>query len=298
MATQKKNVSTGSDTTPKQTPAGKESSTGKGSSTGGTTFTPTPEAKKKALTYRLIAVAFWVVAIAAEAVTVFWLIPHTELNNFMVWLIAAIVVIGILAVVGSQFWKKSNRFDPASEKDKVRFFVQNQLGAIITIVAFLPLIIVILSNKDMDKKQKTIAGIVAIIAALIVGAASVDYNPPSTEQIDDQSATAIAYTGQDMVYWVNGGKVYHFCAYHPEGTYIPAFSHADPGTSPIPASTQADSGTNPVFYGTVSDAVQAGKQRLSMYGYSECGLTEGQPQYCDVSGASSSACAEPTSSPS
>jgi len=262
MATQKKIVSAGPDTTPKQ-----GSTTGKAG--GGTTFTPTPEAKKQALTYRLIALVLWVVAIAAEVVTIFWLIPHTEMNNYLVWLIAAIVVIGIFSVVAAQLWKKSNRYDPASKKDTVRFFVQNQLGVIITLVAFLPLIIVILANKDMDKKQKTIAGVVAIIVALIVGVTSASFDSPSTEQIDDETATVIAYTGQDKVYWVKGGSVYHLCAEYPEGTTIPPLARGD---------VEA----NPVVEGTVAQAVQAGKNRLSMYGFTECGLTEGQPQFGDL----------------
>ena len=278
---QKKIVSAGPDTTPKG--AGKGSgSSGQGSS-GGAAFVPTPEAKKQAFTYRLIAVVLWAVAIAAEAVTIFWLIPHTELNNFLVWLIVAIVVIGVFALVGSLLWKKSNRFDPASRNDKVRFFVQNQLGVIITIVAFIPLIIIILANKDMDKKQKTVAGVVAVIVALLVGVFSADFNPPSQEQISDDSATVIAYTGQDKVFWVAGGKVYHLCAEYPEGTTIPPLS-------------RGDAETNPVVSGTVAQAVQAGKDRLSMYGYTECGYTEGQPQYGTLpgSGSTSASTPEPT----
>ena len=281
MATQKKIVSAGPDSTPQQ-----GSPKGSASSASPQGFKPTPEAKKQAFTYRLIAVVLWVVAIAAEAFTIFWLLKHTELNNFLVWLIVAIVVIGIFAVVGSLLWKKSNRCDPASEKDKVRFFVQNQLGAIITIVAFLPLIILIFANKDMDKKQKTVAGVVGIVALLIVGASSIDYSPPSTEQIDDQSATVFAYTGQNKVYWVKGGSVYHLCAEYPEGTTIPPLS-------------RGDAEDNPVISGTVAQAVAAGKDRLSMYGYTECGLTEGQPQYGPLPGIepSESTAPEPSGLP-
>jgi len=266
---QKKIVSAGPDTT-----------SAKGS---GAVFTPTPEAKKQAFTYRLVAVILWVVAIGAESFTMFWLIPHTELNNFMVWLIAAIVVIGIFAVVGSLLWKKANRYDPASEKDKVRFFIQNQLGAIITIIAFVPLIILILANKDMEKKQKTIASIVGVVVLLIVGFFSADLNPPSTEQIDDQTTTVISYTGQNLVYWVKGGEVYHLCAEYPEGTTIPPLA-------------RGDAQTNPVYQGTVAQAVQAGKKRLSIYGFNECGLTEGQPEFGLVPGTLASM--QPTSTPS
>ena len=237
-----------------------------GKQSPGEKFVASPEAKSKATTFRIIAIVLWALAIGAELFTIFWLLKRAEMNNFMVWLIAAIVVIGVLALAGSMLWKKANRFDPASKKNKARFFIQNQLGAIITIIAFVPLIVLIFLNKDMDKNQKTIAGIVGIIAALVVGAASIDWNPPSTEQIDDDSAIVMAYTGASSVYWVKGGSVWHLCAEYPEGTTIPALA-------------RGDLETNPIVEGTVSQAVAAGKNRLSMYGYTECGFVEGQPAY-------------------
>ena len=131
-----------------------------------------------------------------------------------------------------------------------------------------------------------IAIVVLIVAGLLGGAFNADSKPPSTEQISDDSATVIAYTGQDQVYWVADSKVYHLCAEYPEGTTIPAFSRGD-----------AD--TNPVVSGTVAQAVQAGKERLSMYGYTECGYTEGQPQYGTLpgSGAASNTGSAPATSP-
>jgi len=55
-------------------------------------------------------------------------------------------------------WKRANKHDPASREDKVRFFVQNQLGAIITLIAFLPLLAMVFLDKDMDPKTKKVAG--------------------------------------------------------------------------------------------------------------------------------------------
>jgi len=188
---------------------------------------------------------------------------HTELNGFMIWLIALIVVIGVLALAGSLLWKKANRFDPASKKDPVRFFIQNQLGVFITLLAFVPLIVLIFMNKDMDKNQKTIAGIVGIVVALAVGLGSADFVPPSQEDISEGAVVAIEYTGSDTVYWVKGGGVYHLCAVYPEGQIISPLSRGG-----------AD---NDIISGTVAEAVQEGKNRLSMYGFKECGLTEGQP---------------------
>ncbi len=55
-------------------------------------------------------------------------------------------------------WKAANKQDPASKADKARFLFQNQLGAIITLIAFVPLIVLIFMDKDMDPKNKKIAG--------------------------------------------------------------------------------------------------------------------------------------------
>lgn len=95
-------------------------------------FVATEEAKGKAKQLRLFAILAWVIAIAGEVFTILKLIS----NETLVWLIIAIVVILALAITGSLLWKKANRMDPASEKDKVKFFIQTQLGAIIAVIAF------------------------------------------------------------------------------------------------------------------------------------------------------------------
>ena len=99
-------------------------------------FEASPEARGKAKKLRLFAFLAWIVAIAGQLYAILNLIS----NETLIWLIIAIVVILILAITGSTLWKKANRLNPASEKDKVRFFVQNQLGAIMGVLAFLLLL--------------------------------------------------------------------------------------------------------------------------------------------------------------
>jgi hypothetical protein len=111
-------------------------------------------------------------------------------------------------------WKKANRLDPASEKDKMKFFVQNQLGAIMGMLAFLPLVILIFMNKNIDGKTKGIAGAVAIVAMLAAGISGVDFNPPSIEQytkeINEQTSTLKKLNfDNDNVYWTRAGNKYH-----------------------------------------------------------------------------------------
>ena len=126
-------------------------------------FKASAESKGKAKQLRFFALLAWIIAIAGEVFAIFKLIS----NETLVWLIIAIVAILILAITGSMLWKKANRLDPASKKDKVRFFIQNQLGAIISVLAFLPLVILIFINKDVDGKTKGIAGSIAVVALLI-----------------------------------------------------------------------------------------------------------------------------------
>ncbi|WP_251448325.1 MULTISPECIES: tetraspanin family protein [unclassified Microbacterium] len=253
-------------------------------------WTPTPEAKAKATRFRWIAVVLWVVAIAAEAFGIFWLLRQRQVTGgdgelvrnpdtglleqqgatatFPQWafitLIVLFVVIAALSITGSFLWKKANRLDPARRSDTVRFFVQNQLGAIIAIIAFVPLIILVFLNKDMDKGQKTIAGIVGIALAALAVVLGIDFNPPSVEQYTADQSTVIQLLGKDQVVWVDGGTVYHVCE---EVSAI---------------QTGSDKRT-----GTTAQAVEAGKTRLTLEFASElrkCGLPvpENAPAIADA----------------
>lgn len=97
-------------------------------------FEASPEAKGQAKQLRLFALLAWLVAMAGQVYAILKLIH----DDTMMWLIGVIVGILILSITGSWLWKKANRLDPASEKDKTRFFIQNQLGAILGVLAFLP----------------------------------------------------------------------------------------------------------------------------------------------------------------
>lgn len=173
-------------------------------------FKASAESKGKAKQLRFFALLAWIIAIAGEVFAIFKLIS----NETLVWLIIAIVAILILAITGSMLWKKANRLDPASKKDKVRFFIQNQLGAIISVLAFLPLVILIFINKDVDGKTKGIAGSIAVVALLIAGISGADFSPPSIEQytkdINEQTNTLKQLNfDNDNVYWTKTGNKYH-----------------------------------------------------------------------------------------
>ncbi|MCM3656317.1 hypothetical protein M3147_03535 [Agromyces mediolanus] len=246
--------------------AASKGASGRTSTTGGSGdatepppgWTPTPEAKAKATRFRLIAGGLWLLAIAGEAVAIFWVLRQSPVNLWL--LIGLTVVIGALAITGSVLWKKANRLDPASKQDTVRFFVQNQLGAIIAVIAFLPLIVLIFTNKDMDGKQKALAGIIAIVIGGGAVALGVDYNPPSVEQYTEESNLVAQLTGEDLVYWTKSGSVFHVCADVPD--------------------VNKESQDNQIYEGTVAEAHAAGKDRLTKRWESEavnyCGYTEAE----------------------
>ena len=173
-------------------------------------FEASPESKAKAKKLRIFAILAWLVAMGAQVFAILKLIS----NETLVWLIVAIVVILALAITGSFLWKKANRLDPASEKDKVKFFVQNQLGAIMGVLAFLPLVILIFTNKNIDGKTKGIAGSIAVVAMLVAGISGADFNPPSvekyTKEINEQTTTLKNLNfDNDNVYWTSAGNKYH-----------------------------------------------------------------------------------------
>lgn len=228
----------------------------------GPTWTATPEAKAKARNLRLIALALWIVAIAGEAFGIFWLLRRNPFTTAdLVWLIVLIVVIGLLAIGGSLLWKQANRLDPASKKDTFRFFVQNQLGLIIAIIAFLPLIILVFTNKNMNGQQKAIAGSIGVVVALVAAYFGTSFNPPSVEQYTSETNQITNITGQDLVFWTKSGNVFHLCQ---EAHYV-----------------NLESKDNTIYSGTVAEAHAAGKgipsQQTVQTESKECGFTYVEP---------------------
>ncbi|MFT4298442.1 MAG: hypothetical protein QM597_02235 [Aeromicrobium sp.] len=224
------------------------------------TWKATPEAEAKAKKLRIFAVLLWLLGIALEVGAIFGLLLNKSIltekasvddrgvlsssESFPTWalvtLIALLILDGIVVVIGSMLWKKANQYDPASRAQPVKFFVQNQLGAAIPLLAFVPIIILIFLNKDMDKTQKTIAGVVGIVVALVAAALGADYDPPSVEKYTAEKQAVIQLLGEDQVYWAGGGEVYHVCA------NVSDLKNSDP------------------ISGTTAEAVEAGKPRLTL----------------------------------
>jgi len=131
---------------------------------------------------RIFAMLAWIVAIGGEIAGIVMLRQHKFDHGNLALLIGILVVIAIFAIAGSLMWKAANKHDPARESDKARFFFQNQLGAIITLIAFLPLIVLIFLDKDMDPKNKKVAGMVGGVLAVVAALIGVSWKPPSVEK--------------------------------------------------------------------------------------------------------------------
>ena len=138
--------------------------------------------KSSAKRLRLFAAIAWIVAIGGEIAGIVLLLQGRFDDGNLPLIIGLLVGIAVFAIAGSLMWKAANKHDPATKSEPFKFFVQNQLGAIITIIAFLPLLALIFLDKDMDPKNKQIAGGVGAALAVVATLFGVSYNPPSVEQ--------------------------------------------------------------------------------------------------------------------
>ena len=188
---------------------------------------------------RVGAIILWIAALAFEFLAWFVFIGKINLTFLpsMAQLIAFLVLDLICVIVGSLLWKKANHIKPASEKNKTLFWIWNNMGLIVCAFAFIPFIILALTDKKADKKTKAIAIVAAAIALLIGGATSIEYNPVSEEQ---QQAAMQAIEGN--VLWAPFGKVYH-----------------------MDETCQALNQSETLTEGTVEEAIAAGRTRLCAF---------------------------------
>jgi hypothetical protein len=148
--------------------------------------------KSAAQRLRIFAAASWAVAIGGEIAGIVLLFKHKFDHGNLPLLIGILVGIAVFAIAGSLMWKAANKHDPASRSEPFKFFVQNQLGAIITLIAFLPLIVLIFMDKNMDPKNKKIAGGVGVVLAVLATLIGVSFKPPSVEQYTQDMNTCAA----------------------------------------------------------------------------------------------------------
>jgi hypothetical protein len=151
---------------------------------------------------RVYAFLCWAVAIGGEIAGFYLLKQHKfdagNNNGNLPLLIGILVGIAVFAIAGSMLWKAANKKDPASRADGFQFFMQNQFGVIMSLIAFLPLLALIFMDKDMDPKNKKIAGGIGAALAVLATLMGANFKPPSVEQYtQDMNACATQIkTGQ------------------------------------------------------------------------------------------------------
>ena len=210
-----------------------------------TIVTPNKPTGGSTVGLRIGAIVLWILAIVCEIFAIMSLMgyfyPPFGMSQ-LVFLIIMIVLDMAFVILAAQLWKKANHIKPMSEKrGKFLFYLWNELGVIMACICFIPLIILLLKNKNLDKKTKIIAVIVAAVALLITGAASADYNPISAEQKEEAEAQITT-----DVYWTQFGHKYHL-------------NIDEEGGCPY----VRDSAT--VFKGTVTEAIESGRTAICSY---------------------------------
>lgn len=194
------------------------------------------ERKGNALPLRIAAIVLWVLGIGCEVVAILTANGTLFLPgpSQMTWLIIWIVADLVLVVIGSQLWKRANHISPASKENKLAYWVQTDLGIIIAVIAFAPIILLMLSNKNLDKKTKQVCSIVAGVALVAAVGSGIDYHPTTQEDLDQAQAGAAVLSDDGLCYWTPFGKVYHF---NPDCQYI--------------------KNSSTIYSGTVQDAIDA-----------------------------------------
>ena len=192
-----------------------------------TIVTPNKPTGGSTIGLRIGAVVLWVLALAFEilailAITKDFTIRFTNNGNANMWilLIGCIVLDLACCIIAAQLWKKANHIRPMSEKrGKFLFYLWNELGVIMVCICFSPLIILLLMNKKLDGKMKTIVTIVAVVAMLIAGVTSWDPHPISDEQqqaAEQQITTNVCWTQFGHKYhlkWAEEGEEGECCPY-------------------------------------------------------------------------------------
>ena len=163
--------------------------------------------EKRPTGLRIGAVVLWLLAVGAEIAAIYLLNLREE-----TLVIVALVVDAIFCIAGSLLWKRANRVRPCQSKSDFVCFIWNQMGVIACIVAFIPfgLYLLLKADKISPKMKKTIAVIAAVLFLGSVGA-SIDYNPPSAEELAKAETAAIQEDPDfdGTVYWTRFGKSYH-----------------------------------------------------------------------------------------
>lgn len=201
--------------------------------------------KKSAAGWRIGAALCWLAAIAAMVWAIIFILEGNDIYCYI-----GIGAAAIFCFAGGMLWKKANRVRPCSVKQdgsawsKVKTFLWNQLGVVMTFIVFLPIgLFLLLKGDKLSKKGKTLALILTLALAAICGVTVADYNPPVAE-VDNQvdPTTVEAPAGLENVdlsteaFYTRYGYSFH-----------------------VDGNCQAIRKSLTIYDGTIADAVESGK---------------------------------------
>lgn len=180
--------------------------------------------EKRANTRRCFAVICWIIAIIFEVI---WILKLSNVIDWFNWLelkYFLLIIIWldlIFFIIWSLLWKKANHIDPISEQNKTKFRMWNNLWTLLSVLAFLPMIIFVFFSKDLDKNSKWLVWGIAIVALTIAWISSYDFNPVSSEQLLRAEQEVLQVSPSWTVYWAPHSKKYHV------DRDCPAFSNSE-----------------------------------------------------------------------
>ena len=110
-----------------------------------------------ALPFRIGAAVLWVVGIALEVAAI--LVANSTLYLPKLpaagWVVIFLAIDLIAVVAGSQLWKRANHLAPASKENKLAYWVQTELGVIVAVIAFAPMIVfAFLKARDAGSRKE------------------------------------------------------------------------------------------------------------------------------------------------
>ena len=211
---------------------------------------PAAAAGKSTVGLRVGACLLWLLAIACEVFAVMALMKDFSIRfgqnaqtNVLLTVILFLVLDLALCIVAAQLWKKANRIKPMSEKrGKFLFYLWAEMGLIMLALCFVPVIIALFKSKKLDQKTKTITAVIAIVAVLLAGLFSADWNPITQEQKEEAEAQITT-----NVYWTTFGHKYHLAWDENGQEGCPYIRNSEP------------------YVGTVTEAIETGRTAICSY---------------------------------
>ena len=166
--------------------------------------------KTRAVIMRTVALTLWIIAICLEAFALGVLLQR---DPPAVQMAAALLVVdAFLAVIATVLWSNANRRHLALRRHKMQFFIQNRLGLILAVLAFPPLVLILLTGKRSDKAFKAAMMIFAALLLAVAAYLGLGQQAVPQAEIAATQQTVQTLTGADRVHWTANGTRLHLYA--------------------------------------------------------------------------------------